>query len=332
MKKFTPYLLVLLIINACNSGNYDFENAIKSINTNDLEEYVSVVGSDRFMGRAPFTEGETLTTEYLSGRLEAIGFEPVFNGSYFQEVPLSEINSSINSVTITKSSKEIFSFNVPDKVTVISPQLKETVEIVNSKMIFAGFGIVAPEYGWDDYAGLDVKGKTVVVLVNDPGLYTGDTLLFKGREMTYYGRWTYKYEEAARQGAAGILIIHETEGAGYGYNVPRKSAMTPNFYLQSADSNRSLCQFTGWFSAVAADALFEYCGYNVSRLRMDACNSEFTGFDLKTNISMTIHNSIRYNKSLNIAGILRGSENPDECIVYSAHWDHLGVGEAENGD
>jgi Zn-dependent M28 family amino/carboxypeptidase len=322
----------LLIINACRSNNYDFNNALKTISTGDLKEYVSVVGSDRYMGRAPFTEGETLTIEYLAGKLKEIGFDPAFNGSYFQEVPLSEISSSVSIINITKSSKKIFSFKVPDDVTVISPQLKEVIEISNSDMIFAGFGIVAPEFGWDDYEGLDVKGKTVVVLVNDPGLYTGDSSLFKGREMTYYGRWTYKYEEAARQGATGIMIIHETEGAGYGFNVPRKSAITPNFYLQSADSNRSLCQFTGWFSADAADALFDNCGYNVSKLRTEACKGGFKGFNMKTCISMTIHNNIRYNQSPNVAGILRGSENPDECIIYSAHWDHLGIGEPENGD
>ena len=332
MKKLFIYTLILVFITACKSRNSDFNNALKSINTGDLEEYVSTVGSDSFMGRAPFTEGETLTTNYLATQLEQIGFKPAFNGSYFQDVPLSEISSSINRVTIAKSSEKILSFKVPDEVTIISPQLKKAVEIVNSEMIFAGFGIVAPEYAWDDYTGLDVKGKTVIVLVNDPGLYTGDTLLFKGREMTYYGRWTYKYEEAARQGAAGIMIIHETEGAGYGYNIPRKSSITPNFYLQSADSNRSLCQYTGWFSADAADALFEYRGYNVNKLRMEACKKEFRGFDLKLNISMTILNNIRYNKSLNVAGILKGSENPDECIIYTAHWDHLGVGEKENGD
>ncbi len=332
MKRLFIYSIILLAIAACTSRMADFNNALKSINTEDLEECVSIVGSDSFMGRALFTEGEKLTINYLSEQLELIGFEPAFDGSYFQYVPLAEISSSINQITINKSSRQVLGFNVPDEVTVISPQLKEIVEIDNSEIVFAGFGIVAPEYEWDDYADLDVKGKTVVVMVNDPGLYTGDTLFFKGREMTYYGRWTYKYQEAARQGAAGIMIIHETEGAGYGYNIPRKSSITPNFYLQSADSNRSLCQYTGWFSADAADALFNLCGYKVGKLRMEACRREFTGFPLNLNISMNIQNSIRYNKSPNVAGILKGSENRDECIIYTAHWDHFGIGEKENGD
>ncbi len=332
MKRVFIYFIILFVAASCTSRNADFNNALKSINTDDLEECVSIVGGDGFMGRALFTEGEKLTINYLAEQLGLIGFEPAFNGSYFQYVPLAEISSSINQITITKSSRKVLNFDVPDEVTVISPQLKEVVEIGNSEIVFAGFGIIAPEYGWDDYADLDVKGKTVVVMVNDPGLYTGDTLLFKGREMTYYGRWTYKYEEAARQGASGIMIIHETEGAGYGYNIPRKSSITPNFYLQAADSNRSLCQYTGWFSAAAADALFNYCGYNVSELRKDACKREFTGFPLDLNVSMTIHNSIRYNKSPNVAGIFKGSENPDECIIYTAHWDHFGIGEKEYGD
>ena len=150
-------------------------------------------------------------------------------------------------------------------------------------MVFAGFGIVAPEYNRNDYDGLDVKGKTVVVLINDPGLYTGDTTFFKGREMTYYGRWTYKFEEAARQGAEGILIIHETEGAGYQYTIPRKSSISPNLYMQTADSNKTLCSITGWFSAGSADSLFNNFGYNVTDLRKAACKNEFQRISYESN-------------------------------------------------
>jgi Zn-dependent M28 family amino/carboxypeptidase len=150
--------------------------------------------------------------------------------------------------------------------------------------------------------------------------------------MTYYGRWTYKYEEAARQGAAGVIIIHEAEGAGYQYTIPRKSALSPRLYMQSADSNESLCQFTGWFSSQAANRLFNSIGYNVNDLRMDACKKDFRGFRLNMEISMNITNNFRYDKSANVAGILKGSENPDEAVIYTAHWDHFGIGEKENGD
>jgi Zn-dependent M28 family amino/carboxypeptidase len=199
-------------------------------------------------------------------------------------------------------------------------------------MIFAGFGIVAPEYNRNDYNGLDVKGKTVVVFINDPGLYTGDSTFFKGREMTYYGRWTYKFEEAARQGAEGVLIVHETEGAGYQYTIPRKSSISPSLYMQSADSNKTLCSITGWLSAASADSLFAILGYNISDLRIAACKNEFKGFPMETTISLSIHNEITYNTSTNVAGVLKGTTRADECIVYTAHWDHFGIGEKENGD
>jgi Zn-dependent M28 family amino/carboxypeptidase len=332
MKKIFSFFIILLVLTSCISRKSDFNNAAKSITISDLENYTEELGSDKFMGRAPFTEGEAITVNYLADQLRLIGFEPAFDGSYFQEVPMVEIGSTVSMVTIIKSSKKIFTFNVPDEAAIISPQIKKDVVIDKSEMLFAGFGIVAPEYGWNDYADLDVKGKTVIVMVNDPGLYTGDSLLFKGREMTYYGRWTYKYEEAARQGAAGVIIIHEAEGAGYQYTIPRKSSISPRLYIQSADSNESLCQFTGWFSSRAADKLFNSIGYDVNNLRMEACKKGFRGFPLEMEISINISNSFSYDKSANVAGILKGSKNPDEAVIYTAHWDHFGIGEKENGD
>jgi hypothetical protein len=175
------------------------------------------------MGRKPFTPGETITVNFLAEELKKTGFEPAFNGSYFQKVPMVEINSQVTGNAVIKTAKGDIALFAPDNIAVTSPKLSDEVSIKGSEMVFAGFGIVAPEYNWNDYKGLDVKGKTVVVLINDPGLYTGDSTFFKGREMTYYGRWTYKFEEAARQGAEGILIIHETEGAGYQYSIPEKA-------------------------------------------------------------------------------------------------------------
>lgn len=332
MKKIFSFFIIVLVLTSCISRKSDFNNAVKSITISDLESYTAELGSDKFLGRKPFTEGEAISVGYLADQLRLIGFEPAFDGSYFQKVPMVEIGSTVNMVTITKSSKKIFTFNVPDEAAIISPQNKKDIVIDKSEMLFAGFGIVAPEYGWNDYADLDVKGKTVIVMVNDPGLYTGDSLLFKGREMTYYGRWTYKYEEAARQGAAGVIIIHEAEGAGYQYTIPRKSSISPRLYIQSADSNESLCQFTGWFSSQAADRLFNSIGYDVNNLRMEACKKGFRGFLLGMEISMNINNSLRYDKSANVAGILIGSKNPDEAVIYTAHWDHFGIGEKENGD
>jgi len=333
MKKAILSLLTLIsLLLMCCKENPDFFKARENINVTDLKNYVRALGSDSFMGRAPFTKGEEITVAYLSEQLAEIGFEPVFGNSYFQNVPMVKIKSSVlNPVRISSPEKE-FRFGTPDQFAVISPQINPEVNIDNSDMVFAGFGIVAPEFGWNDYEGVDVKGKTAVVLINDPGLYTGDITLFKGTEMTYYGRWTYKYEEAARQGAAGILIIHETLGAGYSFTVPRNSSVNPNLFLQSAASGSSKCLFTGWISAESADELFGSIGMNVSGLRKDACKKGFRGFPLELKISLNIRNEIEYSTSKNVAGILKGSERPEESIVYTAHWDHFGIGEKENGD
>jgi Zn-dependent M28 family amino/carboxypeptidase len=330
MKNFTILCLFILACSGCI--NNDLRNAQKCITASGLEPYVRNLGSDAFMGRAPFTQGEKITVNYLAGELEKIGFEPAFNGSWFQPVPMVEIRSEItNPVKIDAGGRAIL-LNAPDDIAVESPQIAEKTDISHSEMVFAGFGIVAPEYGRDDYNGLDVKGKTVIVLINDPGLYTEDTTYFKGKEMTYYGRWIYKFEEAARQGADGILIIHETLGAGYEYTIPRKSSITPRLYMQRADSNKTQCKFTGWISAATASNIFSNLGYDVAALRKSACSREFKGFKMNSSVSFTVKNKIRYNSSTNVAGILKGTTGKDECIVYSAHWDHFGIGEKENGD
>jgi len=225
MKHHAILLFSILLTASCT--NNDLKKRENSINTSDLAKYVSKLASDEFMGRKPFTPGEKITTEYLAGELKNIGFEPAFNGSYFQPVPMVEISSEVVGPVKILSGKVILSLKAPDNLAITSPKLTAEINIHESEMVFAGFGIVAPEYNRNDYDGLEVKGKTVIVMINDPGLYTGDTSYFKGREMTYYGRWTYKFEEAARQGADGILIIHESEGAGYKYTIPRKSSVSP---------------------------------------------------------------------------------------------------------
>jgi Zn-dependent M28 family amino/carboxypeptidase len=331
-KMKNSYFLLIFLISLTSCKDSDLRNGEKSITAADMAQYVSKLGSDEFMGRKPFTPGEKISIDYLAEQLQQIGFEPAFNGSYFQPVPMVEISSSVVGPITVKSGKKMLSFNAPDDIAVTSPRQTEDLRINSSEMIFAGFGIVAPEYNRNDYSGLDVKGKTVVILINDPGLYTEDPSYFKGREMTYYGRWTYKFEEAARQGAGGVLIIHEDVGSGYKYTIQRKSSISPRLFMQTADSNRTLCEFTGWLSAQSADTLFTELGYSVSDLRMIACKKEFKGFALNSEISLSIQNKIRYNTSTNVAGLLRGTTRGDECIVFTAHWDHFGTGEKENGD
>jgi Zn-dependent M28 family amino/carboxypeptidase len=330
MKYYYLLLVLLAIISSCK--NNDLKLSEDSISIPDMKRYVSSLGSDEFMGRKPFTPGEKITIDYLASALKDIGFDPAFNGSYFQPVPMVEISSEVQGDVKIKSKSKTLSFSAPDEIAITSPRIDDEINVQNSEMVFAGFGIVAPEYNRNDYEGLDVKGKTVVVLINDPGLYTEETSYFKGREMTYYGRWIYKFDEAARHGAEGILIIHETEGAGYQFTIPRKSSITPRLYMQTADSNNALCRFTGWLTAGSADELFGDIGYNVSELRKEACKKDFRGFDMKTKISLSITNRIRYNTSTNVAGVLKGTSRSDECIIYTAHWDHFGIGEKENGD
>ena len=332
MKNSVAVLAIALALAwSCSSEN-NYKKAYDSINCNNLATYVSALASDEFMGRAPFTKGEEITINYLADQLETIGFEPAFNGSYFQKVPLVEIVSTINKPAVIKTKNRSFKFSSPDNVAITSPRVTDEIAITESEMVFAGFGITAPEYSWNDFEELDVEGKTIVVFVNDPGLYTENRDIFKGREMTYYGRWTYKFEEAARRGATGILIIHETEGAGYSYDIPKNSCITPNLFMQTKNRNSDRCLFTGWIEAESAKSLFSDLGYDIAKLRMEACDPGFTGFDMESTITVTINNSFEFNTSVNVAGVLRGTTRPEEVVIFSGHWDHFGIGEKQNGD
>lgn len=332
MQAMQKLLLFTLAVCCISCSESEVRKAEKTITAAVLSEYVSRLGSDEFMGRAPFTKGEEITVDYLSAQLKKIGFEPAFGDSYLQPVPMVSVRSEVKGpVSINKGGATIL-LSAPDDIAVTSPWMKDDIAVEKSEIVFAGFGIESPEWDWNDYEGLDVKGKTVLVLINDPGLYTGDSSLFRGREMTYYGRWTYKFEEAARQGAKGVLIIHDTEGAGYEYTIPRKSSITPRLYMQTADSNLSHCMFTGWLAAKTADSLLKSTGYDTGILRREACKKGFRGFPTGLSLSLSIRNTAEFNSSPNVAGILKGSGNTGECIVYTAHWDHFGIGESENGD
>ncbi len=306
--------LIALVAASC-AGDSPLGKASETITPAELREYTRILGADSMMGRKPFTPGETIAVNYLARELERIGFAPAFGDSWFQEVPMVEITTKVQSpVLITAGGRklELSALDIP--------------------MVFCGFGIVAPEYGWNDFSAVDVRGKCAVVLVNDPGLYTGDSALFKGRTMTYYGRWTYKYEEAARQGATAILIIHETVGAGYDFSIPRKSSISPGLYQEPVAGDPEPCPVTGWLSAEAASVLFRAQGHDVEQLRSDACIRGFSGFEMGASISLRLINTHLRNSSMNVAGILRGTTRPEEAVVISAHWDHFGIGEKENGD
>jgi len=325
-------LAVMALLTSSCAGDRTLEKASATITAGELRDYTRILGADSMMGRKPFTPGEDITIKYLAGELAKLGFEPAFGDSWYQEVPMVEITTVVDGKVLITCGGNSMELAAPDEIAVESPSMRQYVELEEIPMVFCGFGIVAPEYGWDDFAGLDVKGKCAVVLVNDPGLYTGDSTLFKGKEMTYYGRWTYKYEEAARQGAAAILIIHETTGAGYDYSIPRNSSLSPGLYMETAKDGLEPCPVTGWLNAEAASRLFNMLGHDVESLQKNACQPGYKGFETEASISLKLNNSHTRNNSFNVAGIHRGTTRPEECVILSAHWDHFGIGEKENGD
>lgn len=322
-------LLGLLLFAACTSyAQSGFGPAEEA----DYRGFLSKIASDEFLGRKPFTKGEDLTVSYLRDEFKSIGLQPGNGESYFQDVPMVEIKGRFtnNGVTIKRGAKSIRLQSLTDIVGGTRRVEKEQ-KVENAPMVFAGFGINAPEYNWNDYANLDAKGKIVVVLINDPGFYNPN--LFRGRDVTYYGRWTYKFEEAARQGAAGVLIIHDTEPASYGWSVVRSSWSKSKLFLQSPDDNKSFCALEGWISGEAAGKLFSLAGISdVSAFINKAKQPGFAAVPLKVTLSGTIINEIKKANSKNVIALLPGTTRKNEYIFYSAHWDHFGVGEAINGD
>ncbi|WP_372641150.1 M28 family metallopeptidase [Ancylomarina sp.] len=308
------------------------EKAEAKMSENQMKEYIQILASDEFQGRKPFSEGEVKTIDYISNIYSNLGLIPAVENSYLQEVPLVEVGVGVDKPMNFNTNGKEKNIRYKDDFVVFSRRLEERIELKNSELVFAGYGIVAPEYGWNDYENLDVKGKTVLVLVNDPGLDSGDDNLFKGNEMTYYGRWSYKYEEAARQGAAALLIIHDTKGAGYPWSVVLNSALVPKLYQQSENKYADRAAMEGWLTHDIAAEIFVDNKLNLDEAILDAKKKDFKGFALDTKMSMTIRNSYREDKTNNVIGMIKGSDLSDECIVYSAHWDHLGIGRKMNGD
>lgn len=297
-----------------------------------LARHIKALASDEFQGRRPFTAGEEKATAYLAAEFKKLGLQPGPNGSYFQAVPLVEIAGTPDPTATVSGNGKSLTLNYRTDYMVLTEQEKPTVEIKNSPLVFAGYGVVAPEYKWDDYAGLDVKGKTVVVLINDPGNAGNDTTMFKGKAMTYYGRWGYKYEEAARHGATGLLIIHDTKPASYPWTVVQSSNGGAKLHPQTPDHGASKVAIEGWMTLDAAKRLFTAAGQNYDEAYAAANKPGFRGKSLGLNFSTTLHNKITRKTSKNVVAVLPGTTRPKEYIIYSAHWDHLGIGPAIAGD
>ena len=326
--KNAKYLVLLIAAVACNQPT---EVSSPTISEASLKQHLVTLSSDDFQGRKPFTEGEIKTTNYLKNQFESYGLEPGNGDSYFQEVPMVELTAMPSSTMIVEGNGNRVELNVLEDFVAYTEQVVDEVSLDASELVFAGYGVVAPEYDWNDYEGLDVKGKTVVVLVNDPGFASGDPNFFKGETMTYYGRWTYKYEEAARQGAAGCLIIHETVPAGYGWSVVRNSWSGSSLYLdQSGDKYQP--SILGWITRNAAIEIFEASDVDMRNYAERSRSEEFEALSLGMNASVSVQNEINRDVSNNVVAKITGSKRPDEYIIYSAHWDHLGIGQEIDGD
>jgi Zn-dependent M28 family amino/carboxypeptidase len=331
MMKRIQYLIMLglaVVILGCQPAD---ESATETVvmDTLTINRHMSVLASDDFMGRKPFTEGEEKTINYLQSELKRMGLAPGNGDSYFQDVPLVEITGTQSPRMLVKGKGQTMTFNTSEDVVVYTEMVEEEVGITDSELVYAGYGIVAPEYGWNDYEGLDVKGKTVIVLVNDPGFGSGDSTLFKGDQMTYYGRWTYKYEEAARQGAAGVLIVHETVPAGYPWLVVQSSWTGAKLNLDDENPPYK-CSIQGWITRNTATRLFGAAG--IRDYSAMARSQDFKPVPMGITATVSVKNEIKKDMSRNVVAMLEGGERPDEYIIYSAHWDHLGVGEPVDGD
>ncbi|MHB8930975.1 MAG: M28 family metallopeptidase, partial [Melioribacteraceae bacterium] len=323
---FVVFLISSLLLVSCSNSKKEVQTALDKINADGLKEKISILASDDFKGRAPSTLGEERTIKYLEEQFKKIGLQPGNGNSYLQEIPFVKITTELNSIAaVIKSKNETLNLSVPKDFVVGTTRVVDNTSLKNSEMIFAGYGIVAPEYNWNDYAGINGKGKTVVVLVNDPGFATGDKNLFNGKAMTYYGRWTYKFEEAARQGAAGLIIIHETDAAGYPWSVVENSWTGTRFYLETPDKNMSNCEFNGWVTTETAQKIFEMSGLDYKKKIASAAQREFKPITLSSNMSISFKSKFAYTKSNNVIAVLPGKELADEYIIYSAHWDHFGV-------
>lgn len=298
-----------------------------------LKDVTKTLSSDEFEGRAPTTPAEEKTTAYIVERMKAAGLQPGNHGSWFQDVPLVEIEAKDVAPLRFTGGKVPVSLNYRADMVVATYRVVPKIELTDSDVVFVGYGIHAPERGWDDYAGVDVKGKTVVILVNDPDWRT-PTLdgPFGGRAMTYYGRWTYKYEEAARQGAAAAIIVHDTEPAAYPWAVVQSSWTGAQYEADAKGDHMDQSQVIGWMQLAAAKQVFASAGKDFDTLAAAAAKPGFKAVPLGLKASTGFVNSIRRSTSKNVVGILPGTKRPDEMVVYSAHWDHLGRCDAVDGD
>jgi Zn-dependent M28 family amino/carboxypeptidase len=335
---------IILVASAMSilAANLDdkLKPGLDAITPDGMLAHIKALSSDEFEGRSPGTKGEELSIKYVSDQFKTIGLKPGNpDGSYTQEVPLAGIKSDPH-VTFNVGGKPPMELKYPDDFVASSARLQNEIKIDNSDLVFVGYGVVAPEYGWDDYKDVDLKGKTILMLINDPPIPDPkdpsklDEKMFKGKAMTYYGRWTYKYEIAAQRGAAAAVIIHETEPAAYPYSVVKSSWAKENFELDAADKNKDAVQARSWITLDVAKKLLVDCGQDFDALKKAAITKEFRPVALNAKVKIDIKQQLRTIKSRNVIGKLEGSDPKvrDEYLIYTAHWDHLGKHPELQGD
>jgi len=313
--------------------------ALEAITPDGLLAHIKVLASDEFEGRAPGSKGEDLSVKYITDQFEKIGLKPGNpDGTYTQEVPLAGIKSEPQMSFVVGG--KTMDLKYPDDFVASSARLQPEIKIDNSALVFVGYGVVAPEYGWDDYKNVDVKGKTLLMLINDPPIPDPkdpsklDDKMFKGKAMTYYGRWTYKYEIAAKKGAAAAIIIHETEPAAYPWQVVRSSWSKENFELDNPNKNMDAVSARSWITLDIAKKLFADSGQDFDALKKSAITKDFRPVVLNGKASIDIKQQVRSFKSHNVIGKLEGSDPKlnSEYVIYTAHWDHLGRHPELQGD
>lgn len=294
----------------------------------DLKYRVKAISDDAFEGRGPGTEAGEAAAQWIADELKLDGVAPGARGEYFQKVPTALVTLNREDSRLTfQTAHGTITPKVPDEAVYWTPHYAAAnISLKNLPVVFAGYGVVAPEYHWNDYKDIDVKGKLVIVLVNDPGFADPASGLFKGKAMTYYGRWPYKYEEAARQGAAAVLIVHETQAAAYGWNVVRNSQSAPHSWLISQDRNASRAAIEGWITHGTAEKLFRDSGFDFLKLEKAAAEKGFHAVELPgAHLDVHASSKVEYLTTRNVIGMVRGKKRPSEVVMYSAHWDHLGV-------
>ena len=302
------------------------------INEADFAEMVKTLASDEFEGRGPGSVGEEKTVEYIKTQMQRIGLKPGNGDSYFQDVPMVETTADASTVLKLDSKGKTRDLAFGTDMVIGTRTGQPKVSVKDSELVFVGYGVDAPEQDWNDYADQDWTGKTVVMFVNDPGFHAKDKDLFEGDRMTYYGRWTYKFEEAARKGASAALIVHDDAGASYGWDVVKNSWAGAQYDLPAKDDPDARLPAQGWITADTARQLFADAGLDLDQAYKDANKRGFKPVPLNAKVSFDLNSTIAEKTSRNVVGVLPGTTRADEAVLYMAHWDHLGKHEGEEGD